>query len=66
MDDMSVMEFFRDNCRKETSEFVSAFLGRVDFFGQNLNEIKGLTDTITTYLNDIKENGMREALCKLS
>ena len=66
MDDISVMEFFRDNCRKETSEFVSAFLGRVDFFGQNLNEVEGLTDAVTAYLNDIKENGMREALCKLS
>ena len=66
MDDISVMEFFRDNCRKETSEFVSAFLGRVDFFSQNLNEVEGLTDAVTAYLNDIKENGMREALCKLS
>ena len=66
MDDAAVMEFFRDNCRKETSEFVSAFLGRVDFFGQNLNEVEGLTDAVTAYLNDIKENGMREALCKLS
>ena len=66
MDDASVMEFFRDNCRKETSEFVKAFLGRVDFFGQDLNEIEGLTATITTHLNDIKENGMRSALCKLS
>ena len=66
MDDMSVMEFFRDNCRKETSEFVSTFLGREDFFGQNLNEVEGLTVAVTTYLNDIKENGMRTALCKLS
>ena len=66
MDDASVMEFFRDNCRKETSEFVKAFLGRVDFFGQDLNEIEGLTTTIITHLNDIKENGMRSALCKLS
>ena len=66
MDDASVMEFFRDNCRKETSEFVKAFLGRVDFFGQDLNEIEGLTATIITHLNDIKENGMRSALCKLS
>ena len=66
MDDAAVMEFFRDNCRKETSEFVQAFLGRIDFFGQDLNEIEGLTDAITAHLNDIKENGMRSALCKLS
>ena len=66
MDDAAVMEFFRDNCRKETSEFVKAFLARNDFFGQDLNEIEGLTDTLVTHLNDIKENGMRSALCKLS
>jgi NDP-sugar pyrophosphorylase family protein len=66
MDDASVMEFFRDNCRKETSEFVKAFLARIDFFGQDLTEIEGLVDTIIAYLDDIKENGMRSALCRLS
>ena len=64
MDDAAVMEFFRDNCRKETSEFVNAFLGREDFFGQNLNEINDLTDTVIAHLDDIKANGMRAALCK--
>lgn len=66
MDDAAVMEFFKDNCRKETSECVKSFLGRCDFFGQDLNEIEGLTDAVTAYLNDIKENGMRSALCRLS
>jgi len=66
MDDMFVLEFFRDNCKKETKEFVTAFLENEDFFGQNLNEIAGLTDAVVSYLADIKENGMRAALCKLS
>lgn len=64
MDDMAVLEFFRDNSGKESSEFAKAFLGRVDFFGQDLNEIEGLTDTIAAHLDDIKANGMRAALCK--
>ena len=64
MDDMAVMEFFRDNSGKDSAEFAKAFLGRVDFFGQDLNEIEGLTDTITAHLDDIKANGMRAALCK--
>ena len=64
MDDMEVLEFFRDNSTKESCEFAKAFLGRVDFFGQDLNEIEGLTDAITAHLNDIKANGMRAALCK--
>ena len=66
MDDQAVLEFFRDNSGKRSAEFAECFLGREDFFGQNLNEIKGLTTAVTTYLNDIKENGMRSALCKLS
>ncbi len=66
MDDMNVLEFFRDNCEKETREFVTAFLGEENFFGQNLNEVEGLTDAVVAYLDDIKANGMRTALCKIS
>lgn len=65
MDDTSVLEFFKDNCRKETSEFVVSFLSQTDFFGQDLNNIEGLADTLTTHLNNIKNQGMRETLCKL-
>lgn len=64
MDDTAVLEFFRDNSAKESAEFAKAFLGRVDFFGQDLNEIEGLTDAVTAHLDDIKANGMRDALCK--
>ena len=66
MDDMAVLEFFRDNSQKETAEFVKAYLGREDFHGQDLNQIAGLTEAITAYLDDIKANGMRAALCKIS
>lgn len=66
MDDKKVLEFFRDNCERETKEFVSAFLGEEDFFGQNLNEVADLTDAVTAYLDDIRANGMRAALCRIS
>ena len=66
MDDMPVLEFFRDNCEKETREFVAAFLGNQEFFGQDLNQVAGLTDAVSAYLDDIKANGMREALCRIS
>ena len=65
-DDMPVLEFFRDNCRKDTATFVSSYLGREDFHGQDLNKVPGLTDAVTAYLDDIKANGMRAALCKIS
>ncbi|MBQ7776985.1 MAG: tagaturonate reductase [Lachnospiraceae bacterium] len=66
MDDMNVLEFFSNNSGKETREFVTAFLGEEAFFGQNLNEVAGLTDAVVAYLDDIKANGMRAALCKIS
>ena len=66
MDDAKVLEFFRDHCEKETKEFGAAFLGREDFFGQDLNKVAGLTDTVAAYLEDIKANGMRAALCGIS
>ena len=66
MDDQAVLEFFAANSGKETRAFVSAFLGREDFFGQDLNAVAGLTDAVCAYLDDIKANGMRATLCKIS
>ena len=66
MDDMEVLEFFRDNCGKGSGEFVETFLGKEEFWGQNLNRTEGLTDTVKHFLDDIRENGMRAALCRIS
>lgn len=65
-DDINVLEFFRDNCEKDTRTFVTNYLGREDFHGQDLNKVPGLTDAVVSYLDDIRENGMRAALCKIS
>ncbi len=66
LDDMDVLEFFRDNCRKGSRDFVTAFLGNENFFGQDLNQVEGLTDAVANYLDDIRANGMRAALCRIS
>lgn len=66
MDDMAVLTFFREYSGRPFQEFAEAFLGREDFFGRNLGEIKGLTETIAAHLQDIHENGMRAALCRIS
>ena len=66
MDDMEVLEFFRDNCRKDSRTFVTAFLGNEHFFGQDLNRTAGLTEGGAAYLEDIRTNGMRAALCRIS
>ena len=64
LDDMAVLEFFRDNSGKDSAEFTKAFLGNIDFFGQDLNCIEGLTAAVAAHLDDIRSNGMRAALCK--
>ena len=64
LDDMKVLEFFRDNSGKDTRDFVTAYLSNEDFHGQDLTKVEGLVDAVSAYLDDIKANGMRAALCK--
>ncbi|MBQ1488383.1 MAG: tagaturonate reductase [Lachnospiraceae bacterium] len=64
MDDAAVLEFFAANSSKDAKDFTEAFLAREDFFGQNLNEIEGLTDEVSEYLDNIRKLGMREAIRK--
>jgi tagaturonate reductase len=65
-DDAPVLEFFAANSTKATEEFVGGFLSNEGFFGQDLTLVPGLKDAIVAYLDDIKANGMRAALCKIS
>lgn len=61
-DDRDVLEFFKANSTKETSEFVKEFLSNEKFFGTDLSEIDGLTQKVAGYLDEIKNSGMRAAL----
>lgn len=62
MDDAAVLSFFAENTGKDAASFVSAFLQREDFFGQNLTEIDGLCDAVASYLREINEKGMRKTM----
>ena len=64
LDDMAVLEFFRDYSGKDTKTFVESYLSNADFHGQDLTKVVGLTEAVCGYLDDIKANGMRAALCK--
>lgn len=64
MDDMAVLEFFRDYSGRDTKTFVDAYLSNENFHGQDLTKVEGLSDAVASYLDDIKENGMRAALCR--
>lgn len=66
LDDEKVLEFFRENGGKDAGSLTEAFLSRIDFFGQDLNGVDGLAAAVAAYLNDIRENGMRAALCRIS
>ena len=64
MDDAAVLEFFRDYSGRDTKTFVEAYLSNENFHGQDLTKIEGLCGAVASYLDDIKENGMRAALCR--
>lgn len=61
-DDAAVLDFFLNNGQHDADELTRAFLGREDFFGQDLNQIPGLTDDVSSALRDIRENGMHAAM----
>lgn len=65
-DDAAVLAFFSEHSKDSTQKFVEAFLAREDFFGQNLNQIDGLTKAVCEDLDDIRINGMRAAVCRIS
>ncbi|MBR6308566.1 MAG: tagaturonate reductase [Lachnospiraceae bacterium] len=64
MDDMAVLEFFRDNSNKSTEEFVKAFLAKESFWGQDLSTLGNTYKLVCVYLDDIKTLGMRAAMEK--
>ncbi len=65
LDEMKVLEFFRDYSGRDTKTFVNAYLSNEDFHGQDLTKLEGLEDAVAAYLDDIKTNSMRTALCKI-
>ncbi len=64
-DDAAVLEFFAANSEKAPADLVPAYLGNVEFHGQDLNKVAGLTEAVTKYLEDIRANGMRAAMQNL-
>jgi len=65
LDDMAVLEFFKDNSGKDAKEFVHAVLSNADFWGQDLSAYEGVEDIIVSYVSDIRSNGMRNTMEKV-
>jgi tagaturonate reductase len=66
MDDANVLEFFAINASLPTEEFVKNYLSNVSFFGEDMTKYEGLAQKITSYINDIDVNGMRNAMNNLT
>ena len=64
-DDETVLKFFADRYLEDAADLVKEYLGREDFHGMDLNTVPGLAEAVTGYLNDIRENGMRQAMKRI-
>ncbi|SCX13748.1 tagaturonate reductase [Lachnospiraceae bacterium YSD2013] len=64
MDDLAVLEFFRDYSGKSTEEFAKAFLAKESFWGQDLSALGDTYKLVCGYLDDIRTLGMRAAMEK--
>ena len=65
MDDPDVLEFFKENSDLKASELVDRYLANERFHGQDLRNIKGLSEQVTEDLENIRKLGMRKALEEL-
>ncbi len=63
-DDMPVLEFFKNNCRKDSLSFTEAVLSNIDFWGEDLTTKTGLLELVSFYLGDICTLGMNNAIKK--
>ncbi len=64
-DDQAVLDFFWESRARVFEEsFVRDLLARADFWGEDLNEIAGLSETAASWLTVIKTEGMKAALAR--
>lgn len=64
LDDMPVLEFFKENSGSETKEFVHAVLANESFWDRDLSALTGVEEAAVSYLEDIRTLGMRKAMEK--
>lgn len=66
MDDIQVMAFFDGSYNRDNKELAEAFLKTKEFLGEDMTVYPGLTDTISSHLEQIQRLGMRKALENLA
>ena len=67
-DDMEVLEFFRDACAecKTREELARKVLGKVEFWGEDLNALPGFHAEVSRCLEGIDKNGVRATMAGLT
>lgn len=65
MDEERVLDFFHNNSHLSSYEVVNAFINETSFLGDEISQLKGLSELLTEYLDSIRTLGMRNALCRL-
>jgi len=71
-DDMPVLEMFKslwskyDGTRDSVQTLVETVLSKANMWGQDLNEVSGLTEAVTNYLYEIQTKGIGEVLEKVT
>lgn len=62
IDDMFVLEFFRDNSLLPADKLAYSVLSNADFWGEDLTEFDGFADQVSFYLQSIRNNGAKKAI----
>jgi len=65
-DDEAVLEFFAAHSELPTREYVEKFLSNTKFLGEDLTIYNGLVDKISTYINEVEMNGIREVIAHIN
>lgn len=55
-DSPEILKFFAENVTKPDAEFVRAVASKTDFWGEDMTEYINFTDTVTSWLGQIKAN----------
>jgi len=64
-DEAAVLAFCRSIAALPNGEYTRAFLGNVDFWGEDLNGIDGLADKVAALLGEMDEKGARAVMERL-
>ena len=61
-DDEAVLEFVLENSGKSAEEYVRAFAGQKNFWGEDLNSYRGFSELASKYLEQMRKQGMKTAV----